>query len=276
LTSIIETRDLQYSYPGGKQALDGISFQVMPGESVALLGANASGKSTLLHLLDGLYFANHGQVEAFGTALTEESVDTPPFSRRLRQGIGFLFQNSDAQLFNTTVEEELAFGPRQLRLSADEVETRVGDTLRLFELEQLRQRSPQSLSGGEKKKVALAGLITCGPEVILLDEPSSGLDPRTQQWLNEFLQMLNEDMRVTLITASHDLSFVGEIADRAMILSEDHKLVFDGPSEAALSDLDLLLSVNLIHSHTHVHDGEIHEHPHLHEAWHNHQHGKKR
>lgn len=276
MTSIIETRDLQYSYPGGKQALDGISFQVMPGESVALLGANASGKSTLLHLLDGLYFANHGQVEAFGTALTEESVDTPPFSRRLRQGIGFLFQNSDAQLFNTTVEEELAFGPRQLRLSADEVETRVGDTLRLFELEQLRQRSPQSLSGGEKKKVALAGLITCGPEVILLDEPSSGLDPRTQQWLNEFLQMLNEDMRVTLITASHDLSFVGEIADRAMILSEDHKLVFDGPSEAALSDLDLLLSVNLIHSHTHVHDGEIHEHPHLHEAWHNHQHGKKR
>lgn len=268
---IFEITDVEYTYPGGQPALRGASFSVAPGESIAILGANASGKSTLLHLLDGLYFSAKGSIHAFGTELTEASVETPPFSRQFRQSVGFLFQNSDAQLFCNTVEDELAFGPLQLELPLDQVERRVSDTLKLFEMEHLRTRSPQSLSGGEKKKVALAGLITCGVRVILLDEPSTGLDPRSQQWLTEFLVTLHRS-GVTLIAASHDLSFVAEVAERAIILSEDHKLVHDGPVKEALADLDLLLSVNLIHAHTHLHEGTAHLHPHLHETWHDHQH----
>lgn len=271
---IFEVGGVSYSYPGGKPVLEDVAFTVNQGESVAILGANASGKSTLLHLLDGLYFPQEGQVRAFTTALTEDSVETLPFSRQFRQNVGFLFQNSDAQLFCSTVEEELAFGPLQLRLPVAEVEKRVEDVIKMFKMEHLRDRSPQTLSGGEKKRVALATIITCGPKVILLDEPSAGLDPRTQQWLTEFLGVLHKS-GVTLIMSSHDLSFVAEISERALILSENHKLVYDGAVGEALADLDLLLSVNLIHAHTHKHNDRIHEHPHLHEAWHEHNHGDR-
>jgi cobalt/nickel transport system ATP-binding protein len=270
--AIFECNNACYAYPGCDQTLDRVSFSAVAGESIALLGANASGKSTLLHMLDGLYFPTSGVVKAFGTTLDENSVETPPFSRDFRRQVGFLFQNSDTQLFCTTVEEELSFGPLQLRLSPEEVEKRVNETLELFGIERLRRRSPQTLSGGEKKKVALASVIACGCNVILLDEPSAGLDPRTQQWLAEFLRELRK-VGVTLITASHDLAFMAEIADRAIILSEDHRCVYDGPLNAALSNLELLLSVNLIHAHAHDHDGKKHVHPHLHEAWHDHQHG---
>lgn len=269
--NIFEVNSVSYSYPGGELVLDNISFDVEPGESIAILGANASGKSTLLHLLDGLYFADTGSVNALGSLLTEESVETPPFSRQFRRSVGFLFQNSDAQLFCASVEEELSFGPLQLRLAKEEVEQRVSDTLKMFQIEHLRDRSPQSLSGGEKKKVALAGIISCGCKVILLDEPSAGLDPRTQQWLVEFLGTLRES-GVTLIITSHDLGFIAEVTERALIISEDHKLIYDGPTQQALKDLDLLLSANLIHSHTHIHDGHTHTHPHLHQALHEHKH----
>jgi len=268
---IFQVKDVDYFYPGGVTALRGIKFSISEGDSVAVLGANASGKSTLLHLLDGLYFPGRGEIEAFGTALTEKNVETTPFSARFRSQVGLLFQNSDSQLFCATVEEELAFGPLQLRLAQDEVQRRVNDALKLLEIENLRQRSPQTLSGGEKKKAALASIITLAPRVILLDEPSAGLDPRTQQWLTEFLWTLRES-GVTLIISSHDLSFVAETADRSLILSEDHRLVYDGPTRKALSDLELLLSVNLVHAHAHIHEGKVHIHPHLHEIWHQHQH----
>ena len=269
--TIFNLDNVSFGYPGGTPVLSDISLEVREGERIAVLGANASGKSTLLHLLDGLYFPSDGRIEAYGTTLTEESVETPPFSREFRRRVGFLFQNSDAQLFCSTVEEELSFGPLQLRLSANEVERRVEETLRLFDIERLRRRSPGALSGGEKKKVALAGLVTCSPEVILLDEPSAGLDPRTQQWLVEFLGVLHH-AGMTFITCTHDLSFAADVADRALILSEDHRLVYDGPLTEALCDLDLLLSVNLIHAHVHKHDGEVHVHPHMHELAHDHRH----
>lgn len=269
--AIYNLRGVSYQYPGAEPALRDISFDVQEGERIAILGANASGKSTLLHLLDGLYFASDGRIEAYGRELTEDSIETPPFSLEFRQRIGFLFQNSDAQLFCSTVAEELSFGPLQLRLPVGEVERRVEETLRLFGIEHLRRRSPGMLSGGEKKKVALAGLLTCGPQVILLDEPSAGLDPRTQQWLVEFLGVLHQ-AGMTLITCTHDLSFAADVADRALILSEDHRLVHDGPMMAALEDLDLLLSVNLIHAHAHRHEGQVHIHPHLHEMTHDHEH----
>ncbi len=269
--AIFQVKNVDYWYLEGKPVLNDISFQVHAGERVAMLGANASGKSTLLRLLDGLYFPRRGSILAFDTPITEDSVETPPFSRRFRQNVGLLFQNSEAQLFCATVEEELAFGPLQLELAAGEVECRVDDTLRLFGIEHLRRRSPQMLSGGEQRKVALASLITCGSRVILLDEPSTGLDPRTQQWLIELLDSLHHS-GITLITATNDLSFAAEVSDRALVLSEDHRLVCDQPVMDVLHDLNLLMSVNLIHAHAHRHDGAIHLHPHLHQTWHDHSH----
>jgi cobalt/nickel transport system ATP-binding protein len=271
---IFQARNIHYSYPGGAKALSGLSFSIAANESIAILGANACGKSTLLNLLNGLYFADQGEIVAFGKTLTEDNVETPPFSRQFRQQVGFLFQNSDAQLFNATVEEELAFGPLQLRLPPEMVEKRVTDALNLLGIENLRNRPPQKLSGGEKKKVALASILTCGPRVILMDEPGAGLDPRTLQWLTEFMDVLRGS-GVTLVTASHDLSFVAETAQRALVLSEDHKLVYDGNTREALSNLDLLLSVNLIHAHAHRHGDGEHVHPHLHEVWHEHHHNHK-
>jgi cobalt/nickel transport system ATP-binding protein len=269
--TIFSLHDVEYGYPGAAPVLLGLSFSVKAGESIAIIGANASGKSTLLHLLDGLYFPAKGQILAFGKELTEKNVETHPFARQFRQKVGFLFQNADSQLFCATVEEELAFGPLQLRLSEDELSRRVEDTMKLFGIENLRARSPQTLSGGEKKKVALASVIVCAPRMVLLDEPSAGLDPRTQQWLVEFMDILH-GAGITLITASHDLSFVAETSERVLILSEDHRLVYDGPTKEALHNLELLLAVNLIHAHPHKHDGAVHMHPHLHEVWHEHEH----
>jgi len=268
---IYAVENLCYNYPGSSAVLDDVSFSVNEGESIAVLGANASGKSTLLHILDGLYFAGSGKVKAFGTELTESSVESSPFAGVFRQRVGFLFQNSDSQLFCSTVEEELAFGPLQLKISKEAREERINDILQLLQIEHLRDRSPAALSGGEKKKVALASILTCGPSVILLDEPSTGLDPRTQQWLIEFLQVLHTS-GITLITASHDLSFVAETCERALVLSEQHRLLFDGPARQALGNLEMLLSANLIHAHAHIHNGQVHIHPHLHEAWHEHDH----
>jgi len=268
---VFEVIGVTYWYPGGAPVLKDVSLTIADGEAVAILGANACGKSTLLHLLDGLCFAAQGTVSALGTVLTEESVEMQPFCCLFRQSVGYVFQNSEAQLFCTSVAEELAFGPLQLRLPEGEVERRVTDTLGLFGIEHLRDRPPQTLSGGEKKRVALASVISCAPKVVLLDEPSAGLDPRTQQWLAEFVGLLHQS-GVTVVATSHDLGFVAEITDRALILSEDHRLVYDGPVREALSNLDLLLSVNLVHAHSHVHDGETHIHPHMHETWHEHVH----
>jgi cobalt/nickel transport system ATP-binding protein len=240
---VYSVKDIAFSYPGSSPVLQDISFEVHPGERIAVMGANACGKSTLLHLLDGLYFADSGVIRAYGTPLTEDSVESQPFMHLFRSKVGFLFQNSDAQLFCPTVEEELEFGP--LQMGTDDVRSRVDDMLHLFEIDHLRKRAPHTLSGGEKKRVALASLMTCSPAVILLDEPGSGLDPRTLRWFGSLFESLHRS-GVTLIMSSHDLGFVEETADRALILSEEHSLIYDGPAPEALKNKELLESVNLI------------------------------
>ncbi len=212
---------------------------------ILFCGKGGSGKSTLLQLMDGLCFASSGSITAFGTELSEESVETPPFSRMFRESVGFLFQNPDAQLFSVNVLEELAFGPAQMGLSERDIDVRVQDVLAMVGIEHLAGRAPHTLSGGEKKRVALASVLTCAPRVILLDEPGAGLDPRTQEWLAEFLLGLKSS-GVTLVTASHDLGLVAEVSERALVLSEDHRLLFDGPTLSALADQGLLLSANLV------------------------------
>lgn len=260
-----------YAYADGIPALRDVSLTIARGETVAILGANGSGKSTLIKLLDGLLFPQKGRLEAFGERLTEEAFRDEKFASRFRRRVGFIFQNADAQLFSPTVREEIAFGPLQMNLPLDEIEQRIADIAALLEIEKLLDRPPFQLSGGEKKKVAIAGSLVINPEVLLLDEPTNGLDPRSQRWLVELMQKLHAAGK-TLVTATHDLSIVCDISHRALVFSEGHELVAEGPSAHILADTDLLLRVNLIHEHWHRHGTLWHSHPHFHDREHTHTH----
>lgn len=243
--SVFELAGVSFSYDGNAPALSGISFTLSAGEQVAVLGANASGKSTLLQLLDGLRFPTAGSIYAFGTLLSERAVECLPFAREFRRQVALLFQNADVQLFNATVRDELAFGPLQLRLSANEVSQRVEDMLELAGIVHLGERSPEELSGGEKKRVALASLLTSSPRVLLLDEPSAGLDPRTRSWLIALLSKLHRH-GATLITATNDIALAEAVAERALVLGEDHRLLRDARIAEVLADKKLLAQANLI------------------------------
>lgn len=243
--TVFAAKGVHFAYSGFEPCLSDISFEIESGERVALLGANGSGKSTLLHLLNGLFFGNEGAIEAFGTVLSERGLETTGFGPEFRKRVGFLFQNSDVQLFCATVRDELAFGPLQLGLSRDEIEERIRDTLRLLDIESFQDRSPLALSAGQKKLVALGSVLVVSPSVLLLDEPTAGLDPRSQAMLLDLLNALHAG-GATLITATHDLGLVADVADRAIVLGEDHRVVFDGPARLALGDRGLLSSTNLI------------------------------
>lgn len=269
---IFGVQDVRFAYPGEASCLENISFTVQAGERLALLGANGTGKSSLLHLLDGLYFASAGRIQAFGQELTEHTLEKTSFGPQFRQQVGFLFQNTEAQLFCPTVEEELAFGPLQLHLPRAEIAARLDDVLKLLEITHLRDRAPHRLSGGEKKRVALGALLTTNPSVLLLDEPTTDLDPRSQSMLIDLLEQLHE-RGLTLITATHDLTLLPHIADRGLVLDDTHRLVADMPTDDLLAAEELLLRVNLIHAHSHRHGRLTHRHPHTHIHAHDHTHG---
>jgi cobalt/nickel transport system ATP-binding protein len=270
MKALFELSEVSYRYPH-VQALAGISFQVSEGESLVILGANASGKSTLLHLMDGLIFPQQGLVRAFGQELSEELLASGEFARRFRRDVGLLFQSAEAQLFCPSVREEIAFGPLQLDLARAEVERRVEELSAALRLEGLADRAPHELSGGEQKKVALASVLASGPSVLLLDEPTGGLDPRSQRWLVELLKELRCAGK-TLVTATHDLSVVEEIADEVLVLGEDGRLAGQGDPTDILDNTQLLLSANLIHEHVHTHADISHRHPHGHHLGHRHPH----
>jgi cobalt/nickel transport system ATP-binding protein len=236
-------------------------LRVEQGEKLALLGANGCGKSTLLKILDGLMFPDSGTFRAFGSDITEDNLEDEQFNRGFRSRVGFVFQNSDAQVFSPSVREEVAFGPLTLGMDNNAVASRVDDTLAMLDITDLADRAPYQLSGGEKKRVAIASVLVMNPEVLLFDEPTAALDPRTQQWLMELIVELNEAGK-TIVLATHDLNSLDLLADRCAVFSEDHRIVATGPPQEILSDIELLLSVNLIHGHSHHHDGKIHAHPH--------------
>lgn len=242
---LFEVSHVSFCYPGFPDSLVDVSLSIERGTRTALLGANGSGKSTLLFLLNGLYFPRTGSVAYNGVTLSEAVLDSDAFGREFRKSVGFLFQNSDAQLFCPTVFDELCFGPLQLGMPKGEIRRRAEDTLRLLGLEALRDRSPQALSTGQKKTVALASLLTSAPSVLLLDEPTAGLDPRSQALLLDLLDALHES-GTTLVTATHDLHILPEIADRAIVLGEDHRVAFDGPVSRVLADEAFLLRMNLM------------------------------
>jgi cobalt/nickel transport system ATP-binding protein len=243
---VFELTDVTYRYHGAITALAGIDLVVAGGESVVLLGANGSGKSTLLQILDGLLFPAAGRVRAFGAELTEEKLESDPFRRFFRSQVGFVFQNPDIQLFCPTVAEEAAFGPLQLDLAAEETAGRVEDVLAMLGLGGLRERSPLHLSGGEKKKVALASVLTMNPAVLLLDEPTTALDPRTRYWFMELAQDLAGAGK-TIVTATHDLALAERIATRVVVIGEDHRVAAAGTPAEILTDWKLLVGANLLH-----------------------------
>ena len=269
--AVFNLSQVTFQYPGGSMALDSLDLLVGRGESLGILGANGCGKSTLLEILDGLLFPAWGHYEAFGREITEENLSHEEANRQFRSLVGLVFQRSDVQLFCPTVRDELSFGPLQLDLPKEQVIERIRDVMTLLEIDQLADRAPFSLSGGEKKKVAIGSVLTMNPDVLLLDEPGNELDPRTQAWLMEFLLQLKGAGK-TLVIATHDLGMVDEICDRVLILGENHRMLAVGPTSTLLGTPELLLKANLIHEHYHHHGGVIHRHLHGHDLGHQHKH----
>ena len=274
METIFDLHDVSYTYMRRFEALRNVTLSFKAGEQTAILGANGSGKSTLLSILNALTYPTSGEFSAFGMPIKEEIFDTleeNEYARFFRKKVGFLFQNPDIQLFSSTVFDEIAFGPLQLDLLPVEVQKRTEDVIAMLGIENLRDRAPHMLSGGEKKKVCIAAILSTNPDVLLLDEPTGGLDPRSQIWLIELIQDLAKAGK-TIITATHDLDIVEQISTRAIVVGEDHTIKADADCADVMADHDLLMSANLIHRHMHRHGKVLHEHLHAHSREHDHVH----
>ena len=225
--------DVSYRYADGTLALDGLSFSIRKGEKVALVGPNGAGKSTLLNIMAGLFALSQGKVEVMGTPLTRKQVGPA------RRHVGLLFQDPDDQLFMPTVQEDVAFGPMNMGMDEDEVRKRVGEALRSTSMEGCRERAPHRLSIGEKKRVALAGLLAMSPEILLLDEPTANLDPQGRRELIHVLTGREE----TLVLATHDLAIAFELTSRVIVLNK--KVLFDGDPARLLKNPEALKQARL-------------------------------
>jgi cobalt/nickel transport system ATP-binding protein len=261
--NVFSLKNIAYSYAGGGAVLNNLSLDFQAGERTVILGANGTGKSTLLAMLDGLVFPTAGSIHAFGKVLSEDALEERAFSMDFRKRVAFVFQNPDVQLFSATVWDEIAFGPLQLGYQPQEIRVAVERLLESLRITDIRDRAPHALSDGQKKKVAIASSLATDPEVLLLDEPTNGLDPRTQVWLIELLHDLHQK-GTTIISATHDLSIAGDIAEQAVVFSEDHTVAASGPFPDIIRNDDLLLKVNLIHEHAHYHGDKAHVHRHGH------------
>jgi cobalt/nickel transport system ATP-binding protein len=271
VTPVFELEEVSFSYGQAPLALHAVNLRVDPGDRIAVLGANGSGKSTLLKLLDALYFPTGGTLRAFGQAMTPDGLSDEATAIAFRRRVGLVFQDPDVQLFSPTVWDEVTFAPMHLGLSRVQVIERAEWAMGLLGIEKLRDRAPHRLSGGEKKKVALASVLSLQPEVWLLDEPTAGLDPRSTSRLLDFLDDLKWEGK-TVITATHTLDIVEEISDRVLMFSEEHEIMVEGEPRQVLADEAQLIACNLIHEHRHQHGGTEHVHPHLHAPPHEHTH----
>lgn len=230
----IEVQDVQYEYPDGHRAIDGVSFIVHHGESVGIIGANGAGKSTLLMLLAGILSPSAGRIIVGGLPVTKKTLPA------IRQRLGMVFQDPDDQLFMTTVYEDVAFGPRNYGLDEKEVESRVLEALRMVGIAHLKDRPPFRLSGGEKRAAAIATVLSMQPDILVMDEPTATLDPRSRRRAIALLR----DFQHTKIIAGHDLDMVLELCDRTIVLG-DGKVVADGAAPGILTDAELMNSCGL-------------------------------
>jgi cobalt/nickel transport system ATP-binding protein len=252
-----------YSYSGNIPALKGITLAINKGDRVAIIGANGTGKSTLLTLLDALIFPNTGSITAFGNELTERAMRDAAVQREFRRRVGFVFQNPDIQLFCPTVREDIVFGPLQLGMGHDEIRIRLAGITEKIRISHLLDRSPHQLSIGEKKKAAIASVLIMEPDVLLLDEPTAGLDPQTMRDIIDVIDSAHKAGR-TVVMATHDLHIVEEIADIVHVFGGEKTIIRSGSAEEILADNEFLQKNNLVHIHVHRHMGVKHVHPHDH------------
>lgn len=256
---LIELTDVHVAYPDGREALADINLRIRSSERIVLLGTNGSGKSTLLKLLDALVLPDRGEYHFAGERVDAERTRRAEWNRAFRRRVVLMFQQPEAMLFNASVAEEIGYGLRHL--PADEQAARVQTWAQRMRLEARLETPPSELSGGEKQRLCLACLLAVEPDVLLLDEPTANLDPRTAGWLLDWLA----DHDITSVIATHQLALAHELGSRLIILSEDHRIVFDGAVEAGLADVGLLLAHGLAHEHRHRHAGTLHRHPHSHD-----------
>jgi cobalt/nickel transport system ATP-binding protein len=262
--SIFELSDVSFSYIGKFPALCGIDLEIRQGEKVSVIGANGTGKSTLLTMLDGLVFPDTGIIKAFGKKLDEKILNDEEFSGFFRSKVGFVFQNPEVQLFCPTVKEDIIFGPLQFGVARDEIKKRLDRLTEMLDIACLLDRSPHQLSIGEKRKIAIASTLAVEPDVIILDEPTAGLDPLTSRHIVDIILQTNSEGK-TIITATHDLNIVEEISDTVYVFDHNKKIARHGNPAEVLADQDFLQKNNLVHIHSHRHKDKIHIHPHLHE-----------
>lgn len=234
---MIELEHVSFKYED-KPALIDIDLKIKAGEKVVLLGSNGSGKSTLLRLLAGLYFANSGRY-----LFEKELIKKRKIGKDFRKKIGILFQNPESMIFNPTVYDEIAFSLKEFDF--DNIEDRVQKIAKEIGVQKHLKKSPLSLSGGEKQKVMLAAILVYEPELLLLDEPTAAMDPRSSGWFIDFMI----DIQKTVVLATHDLAHAYEMSERAIVINEEHKKIYDGDIEILFEDLDLLQRANLIHKH---------------------------
>lgn len=240
---MLELNEVCFNYKDA-EALKNITLNIKKGETVALIGPNGSGKSTFLKLINGIIFPQKGTYEFDGHKIDEKAMEESKFSKLIHKRIGFVFQNSDAQLFCSTVQEEIAFGPMQMGLKAEDIKTRVNDCLRLLNIEELRNRTPYTLSGGEKKKVAIASVLALNPEVLVLDEPMNGLDPKTKRFIRELMIKLNSAGK-TIICSTHDFEYIEGVFKRVLVFSKEHEIVRDDDYNKVINDNEFLINQNI-------------------------------
>ncbi len=228
-TPVLELRGVAYAYPGGHQALFGVDLHVHPGERVALLGPNGAGKTTLVLHLNGVLSPGRGTVAVSGLRVSDEHL------LEIRRRVGIVFQDPDDQLFMPTVRDDVAFGPANLGLRGAELDARVLEALEAVGVADLADRAPHHLSFGQRRRVAIATVLAMRPQILVLDEPSSNLDPASRRELADILRTLD----VTILMVTHDLPYAMELCERSVVLSEG-TVVGDGPTREVLGDAALM------------------------------------
>ena len=235
----LSTENLSFTYPDGTRALKNINIEIEKGEKVAIIGPNGAGKSTLFSHFNGLTEPTSGCVKIEGKPISFEKDEL----LKVRQKVGIVFQDPNDQLFAPTVKEDIAFGPMNLGLSYDEVEKRVEDALKMVGMENYEDKTPHHLSGGQQKRIAIAGIIAMKPELMILDEPTAGLDPDGVEKVLNIMNKLNEE-GMTLIISSHDIDMISKYADKIFVLYNG-EIIESGNKNKIFSDMELLKKAHL-------------------------------
>ncbi len=236
---MLEAKNISYSYGDDTQALKNINLKINQGEMVAILGKNGAGKSTLFLHFNGIYEPDSGEILIDGEKLKYNKKAL----LKCRQKVGIVFQNPDNQIFAPSVEEDIAFGPLNLKLPMDEVQRRVEDALKRVGMEGFEKKAPHHLSGGQKKRVAIAGILAMKPEIMILDEPTAGLDPKGAIKIMNLLSQLNSE-GITIVISTHDVDLVSQYVNKIFVMA-DGEIIGDGTPKEIFSNEELIKKANL-------------------------------